>query len=324
MYSNNNKRYSKHNATKTPQQIDLSAIVSELKQLNTVASQNANNKQLQVSPKQERNNNEKPKWTEKGGFWVSVVVGIFTLALFGIATWQAKISNDAVSEAHTANLKADTARWFNDSVSKENLRLAKEMFNAQKESSIFSDSVSRANLVLSKVGLKAQLESLKKNQERFEKENKPYLDILHVSLKIDSSTGKSYIIQDVYNVGRQPIKLLEYDAIMSVFEDPQNIDSTDSIIMSLRFPTNTIMSPLPTYVGSQSFRQFYAEFQQSMWLADIAKIKNGDKVAAVLEKIRYINLITNRIAYCEIKVAVNIYPNTEMRVVYENNYDEEK
>ncbi|MGG9962394.1 hypothetical protein [Ferruginibacter sp. SUN106] len=280
-----------------------------------------------ITCKVERDNDDRPiiearraNKFSKIGLFVNAFLLLCTLGALGFTWW-------GLIDARKKDIAQSERERFLDSLNRRKDSISYERdtatYNLNKRDIEERSKRDDDNLDLTRQSVEAQINSLQQSQTQFEKENKPYLDMLHISIEVDS-IGNCSLVQEAFNVGKQPIKLIEHNAVISIFTEPKDPFVTDSIIRNIRFTRKSVPGPLKAYVASQSFRKFNSDLQEKIPSDDINKVRNGTYVAAVFEKITYINLITNKVAYCEIRAAINIFPNTDVVIIDEENYEDNK
>ncbi len=131
------------------------------------------------------------KWTDKGMFWVNIVLTLGTFLLFREATHQSGISQQAANASTIAARESINA------------------FNLAKIAADSTDSFNVRNFKLQSKSINAQIQSLKEAKIELNKENRPLAQITDLiisdTIKVGNPIKLSYRITDF---GRFPAKIL--------------------------------------------------------------------------------------------------------------------
>lgn len=250
--------------------------------------------------------------SEKWSVGINALLAAFTL----IAIY---FTYEANSTAKRANESAERSARFNDSISRENLRLAQIMFAEQIESSEAKDSIDSINLNISQRGLEAQIKSINDANDRFIRENRPYLQIgafYFTSFKVGEKIEFKY---DVFNLGNQPVIVLDRRVnvnIMTVINRKIYIDRNV-------FQGSSKEEKIMGYIGKEPLMlKFYSD---TIMDADTFQGLMEDKLGFYFfGELKYQNLITKKIGrnkfciFVSIKASLNTTSSNSAFIYNEN------
>jgi hypothetical protein len=256
-------------------------------QLNSITK--AKNNREENEPKRDKPN---IKWTDKGMFWITVVLTVGTLLLYREAT----------------NQSAQSIKAYG---------LAKAVSDS-------TDSSSARNFRLQSKSIDAQIQSLKETQREFEAINQPFLQIGKISYLLATPEAAMTMIYRINNVTNIPVKIIDF---RSAFQMAGN---SNPPVKEMREKLSKNVYKLNLYVtsvSSQDIKTSDRELNQNeMKMVEQPGFLNW---LYIYREIRYKNLVTDSIKvyafFIKIRNIEVAYPDgVEYELIYSNNYNENK
>jgi hypothetical protein len=275
----NNKR----NNTSNSNLLIRKFIKSINNQLNSISKTNNNQEENET-----RRDKPNIKWTDKGMFWITVILTIATFLLFREATNQSGISQQAANASTIA---------ANESIN---------AFNLAKIAADSTDSFNVRNFKLQNKSINAQIQSLNDAKAELDKENRPFAQLADMRFADSVAPGNNIkLAYNVIDLGKFPAKILSIRASTATSQTDDN-----SLMIKL------INSYPERVINHFAFNQFFipetvtsiSEYGPS----ECIEIKSGTRFIYFFGQIRYCGILSSDIFINTFIYKITVYPSFDV------------
>lgn len=319
MKSENSKRNSKEYLKRIVKALNLiskNIIIANDNKLNSKATKQDNTEieTEEIGPHQ--NKEDVLHWSQKGQFWINLILAIVTGLLFWQTTIQTSNATQAIVRADTANAIATRSLEFANQSTKDNLEFQRRSAQSSDSNTQEALKIANANAFAALQSAKALEQSVRQQGVQFKIENEPYLQMDNFQFYMFTTPGHCAMTYYINNMGKQPVKILTSKmgfAFMTQHQvDTTNTESYFNVKFNISKKNAYITNSTPKR-GGDIISWISLIDKDSTFLVD-------NKYKAVqFGTFDYINLVTKKTKQYKFIISVELPPNDGTTYIFNEN-----
>jgi hypothetical protein len=254
-------------------------------EVNPTTTENTSHNSVNNEPMEGQESRHKTPWTDKGSFWINVVLAIGTWAVFWLALRQTNVAESAIARADSANAiskaSLEYARW-KDSTDRVESKISDSLNDARLDSSL---GIGQKNADAATKSANALKLSIDESKRQFSIINSPYLQFSGMNFENYGTKKPIHLSVEIANIGKYPARVIGGKWVASTRVTPPDFKSV--------YKTGEPIKAINYYATASSPIKLSMYMEKALSINQFEKLEAKEFFFYFWGYIEYINLSDN-------------------------------